>query len=903
MLVNTSLFAGLIDGIKSIVKIFTNLGNLFSGLFNSLIALIYFIIYYVFMGIAFIMNFAEVLFKKFAGLDTMMTNDGKSADIVTIFISSNEVWGLFVSIIVLSIVLLLLFTFIAIIKSEFSLDVKGSAKGPIIARSLKSFAMFLIIPAVSVAGIYATNAITETVNGMFRSGNNVPMSNQVFYVAAYNANRARNDSRFARYISGQNVSGYQLDSNTKNRDDGTFSDPNSVAYEIDVAFKSERAVKGGSWVNLGFDEKVDSGLLLETMLGLQPSDPSHFSPWNPAMVNYYYKITEFDFVLGLGTAIYMAYVLLSMCVVLIKRVFEITILLLLAPPLIAMAPIDGGNASKTWQKEFIKRVISIIGPVFAINMYFVLVPVFMSISLFSGGRNISIDTGIQDWVNGGIIGGAASKLGVVASLSASYVMYDAFFQLLTLCVGMQVVKMSSALISNLLGIEDLVKSGAEATKKAVGTAVQIAGMATGAGAAVGGLVKSVGAGMAAKKGGGTFKEGWASTKDDRKKGMELLKDKTLGSKMVKESAFGELLDGDTYKNMGLTNKEIKKKENVKKQQEDLEAKEEAQQKVDEGKAKKKMKEQVTQSFEGEIGANGTLTAEKQQKNQTFVQARNDLRAAQAHTQSFIDSETGMVHDQAGYEAALEAQRQAQSTFDTAKSENDDVNQRYNAKVKERDDMLHAIDTGKVAEIFRDFNGVVQGGTIKAERTDGQVIKDQFGSTIPTEAFAELFDRMLKRIGGQPVANGTDRAINEDLNATLNETGGAAMKKSNDDDYVRRVGEKARDNMVEEDAEFVANPETQAGSKVDAIASALDRNGLADAVEQGIKEAKEALTQALKSAMLSSKMDVKGITELVAEMKKIEARAKNAQSGDDASAIVDAINKLADDVKKKTGQTK
>lgn len=901
MLVNTSLFAGLIDAIKNIFKLLGGLGNLLSGILMSVVSLIYFIIYYVFMGIAFIMNFAEVLFRKFAGLDTMMTNDGKSADIITIFISSDEVWGLFVSVIVLSIVLLLLFTFIAIIKSEFSLDVKGSAKGPIIARALKSFAMFIIVPAVSVAGIYATNAITETINGMFAGGSSTMMSNQVFYVAAYNSNRARNDSDFARYISGQKVGDYSLGSNTKNRDGGTFSDPNSVAYEIDMAFRADRKINGNDWVNLSFTDKVDSGLLLETMLGLQPYNPSHFSPWNPGMVNYYYKITNFDFVLGIGTAVYMAYVLLSMCVVLIKRVFEITILLLLAPPLIAMAPIDGGNASKTWQKEFIKRVIAIIGPVFAINMYFVLVPVFMSISLFSGGLSISGVTAAP---------AVSSQLGVAVgavagSLATAYIMYDAFFQLLTLCVGMQVVKMSSALISNLLGIEDLVKSGGEATKKAVGTAVQIAGMASGVGMAAGGLFKSVGSAISTKHKGGTFKEGWAKTKESRQKGMELLKDKTIGSKMVQESAFGELINPDTYKNMGLTNKEIKKKDAAKKKQEEIEADEEARKNIDEGKAKKAMKKQVNDSYAGTIGAGGTLTVAKQNANQEFVASKRALNQAKAHTQSFIDPETGTISNMAGYNAALAAERAAQTRFDTAKAANRTANNNYDQEVARRDAELHAIETGKVATIARDDKGNVVGGTLEAPKSAGQVLADDTMS--PAAKFGEFLDRLLKFIGGKEVPKPSDRRLVGDdehpgmLNTKLANSAVVAQAGNRAEDHYVALAKKAEELGITRDAENIPQAMADvAGTGVDDVKAALDRNGLADAVEQGIKEARDAIANALKDAMASSKLGVEGVKEIVEQVKKIELRAKQAQDGDDANGIVDALNALADDIKKKSG---
>lgn len=890
--VSSSFLSGIFDGIKNILQVLGNLGNLLSGLLGSLIAYIYCIFYYLFMSLAWIMNFGEALFKKFAGLDTLMTNDGKSADILTIFISSNEVWGLFVSIIVLSIILLFLFTFIAIIKSEFSLDVKGSAKGPIIARALKSLAMFIVVPTVSVMGIYAVNALTQTINGMFRGGDNIPMSNQIFYVAAYNANRARNDTNFANYITGSDFS-----DTDRNNDGGSWKDPNSVAYEIDVAFRAGRESKGSQWKYLSFGDRIERGLELDCLLGLQPAQwETSFNPWNAGCVNYYYSLTNFDYLLGIGTAVYMAFVLLSMCVVLIKRVFEITILLLLAPPMISMAPLDGGNASKSWQKEFIKRVIAIIGPVFAINMYFVLLPVFMSITLFSGGLNVGGVTAVGSTISN--ISAISIPLNQTSiGLASVYVMYDSFFQLLTMCVGMQVVKMASALISNLLGIEDLVKSGAEASKKAVGTAVQIAGMAVGAGAAVGGVVKSVAGGIKAKHSGGTFKEGWASTKSDRDKGLGLLKDKTLGSKMVKDSAFGELLDPDTYKNMGMTKKEIDKRDKKKAQKSDLEAKAAAEKEIADDRTKDSLRKRVEAQYDGTIGKNGSVSLRKQAANQEFLAAKKELKEAKNQVSSYI-GENGQITDNAGYQAAIARQSAAQSRFDTAREENKSANAEYDRLSKEKASKLHAIDTGKVNM----EDGIV---TIKADKSSVDVAKEAWGSTTPISQLGELFDRMLKKVSGQNVPTESDKRINEELNTEL----AASQSVEQQNEAIKRNAEMINQEIekqgVAEEAKGLmdAAKEGKTAEYVTSDAEAkVDEMELSEAVQRGINESLSALQNAIKEAMSAGKLNVKGVSEIKAKLDKqvqeaVKAKNEGKNDSDIAQILKDGLDAIRESLKK------
>ena len=902
--VSSSFLSGIFDGIKSLIKLITNFPNVFMGLFKSLIAYIYMIFYYLFMGVAYIMNFGEALFKKFAGLDTLMTNDGKTADIVTIFISSNEVWGLFVSIIVLSIVLLFLFTFIAIIKSEFSLDVKGSAKGPIIARALKSLAMFIIVPTVSVMGIYAVNALTQTINGMFRNGDSISLSNQIFYVSAYSANRARNDQNFRTYISGGTITGvlgdkYSLDSNTKNRDGGTFNNPDTVAYEIDVAFRGNRTMSGDHWVNLSFDQRVDAGVELDCLLGLCPYDwnATSFSPWHIGAVNYYFDLTQFDYVLGLATSVYMAFLLVFMTGALIKRVFELTILLLLAPPLISLAPLDGGSASKKWQGEFIKRVIAIIGPVFAINMYFVLVPVFMSLTIFNPTEFGALAGSMPSMMN--IVNtNGATALSVFAGGATKA---NGLAQILALIVGMQIVKQASALLSNLLGIGDLVKEGADAAKKAATTAVSVAAAAATGGAAF--AAKSV----ASKK--LTEAESGLTSAQDAVKQAEALPDSDANKAQRVAAAKAKLQEAE--------DKRDEAKENFKgREKEAREAKygliktgtsafglnigaESLVKAVDDG------KKNIKDAREGEGAGTELKKTKKKEARALRMNALADKNRATANSANVgIDALDEHVLASTAAAATAESnenrfnQIMAKTDMRTWTKEEkqfmaglgirNSADKNNTARVSSIRDSLHqtTLDAQQTRDQANDIKRIV----------DSNVTRDSSGNVISGAAAtkAEI------DINAEKVTAGAGNLTAEQIE--LLSSIGEAKTKQMESENARRTGVNSKIQEISEEEEARARLENKHSGAEDVVEAALDRNALGDAVQQGIEESISRLKSAITEAIRSSKLDVKGLDKIKSSIIKQQQAAEKAKregkSDNEVGQILkDGLDSIRESLKK------
>lgn len=466
-----------------ILGFFGFLEVLFKYLGNILTALINFFLYspltLIFIGIILIAAFSEMVFKKVAGLDTIYVGgiefggtkeNGNGQDLVYAFITDPAVQNVFWAIIGLSLVLLFIFTIVALIRSEFALDLKGNAKAPIIGRALKSLANFIIVPVTALISVVGVNFITQSVYTMFDDITGDSIVSKCFHVGAYNANRARLSATFAKQLStGEDFDDTPIFVEGENPFAGM--DQREVAFAIDEFFlKGE--IKDIKYNPAGvldrLEDCVGDGYINFLAIFLGYPETGEFSYFDLQTINFYYDIAQFDYILMVGSAICMCWILLSTCLVLIKRVFELTILFLLAPAMIAIAPLDGGQAEKKWRQEFMKRLLAVVGPVFAFNMYFLLVPIFSNITLFGPGSFSGLAACSSTFLTSG------SMLGSTILILMSFmVIFNLMFQIIFIIVGMSIVKSASALLSNLLGIEDLVKAGDEAGKKAIKTGATV----------------------------------------------------------------------------------------------------------------------------------------------------------------------------------------------------------------------------------------------------------------------------------------------------------------------------------------------------------------------------------------------------------------------------------------------
>ena len=473
--ISVNAFGGIIDSIKRLINITGNLGSIFENIFINICSYICSLIYLVFAALGTIINICEVLFQKMAGISASpILIDGKEQDNILIgFLFSEPIMQVFIAMVFFAVFLLIVTTFIAVVKSEFSLDIKNSAKGPIFGRALKGLAMFFVTPVVTILGIFLVSGITQSLNAMFDSGVGGSMVGDVFVTAAYDANRARyNGDFYAAVIE-----------NGWNNDAGNFRS----ATDIDEAFRMNKSITKTSKSNinmsyftgvLGIDEKNiqegsymvhvtdDMGVryigILDPHIFSYPDEAAGFNGkynvLNPYTVLYYYDLVSFNYFIAIFASVMIAFALLGAVIALIKRIFDIVLLWLISPAMISQYPLDNGDAAKKCNKEMISRVVSVLASVFAFNMFFVIVPMLQNINLNITGADTS-----------GIVGNTMLGAVIIAVLVAPIIV-DMIFQLIIVCVGANVIKQASELVSKLLGVEDLIKSGMDNVKKGVAVA-------------------------------------------------------------------------------------------------------------------------------------------------------------------------------------------------------------------------------------------------------------------------------------------------------------------------------------------------------------------------------------------------------------------------------------------------
>lgn len=177
-----------------------------------------YLFYAIFTGVGMLINFVLSLFKQLAGIEEMtltatstvegqavtkritVGGEGNWTDITYAFITSDAVRTTFWTIFAMCIALLVVFTIFAIVKSEFSTDVKNAAKLPILERAVKSVINFLLIPVISIASLYGANMLTKAVYYTFNTDSKYYITNVMFNAGAKQANRAALDDGFANFL-------------------------------------------------------------------------------------------------------------------------------------------------------------------------------------------------------------------------------------------------------------------------------------------------------------------------------------------------------------------------------------------------------------------------------------------------------------------------------------------------------------------------------------------------------------------------------------------------------------------------------------------------------------------------------------------------------------------------------
>ena len=541
----------------------------FQGFFGAVLSIIPKTFYFLCTLVFQVLDLLQLLVRKLAGLDVVYysseifagtgggTSEPQSGDIVlefieTIFMKPNSILSnIFWALIVLALILLIISTFVAVLRSEYSAtDSKSASKGRIIGRAFKAIASFAIVPIVCFFGVFMANVVlqaldtisagssssqlsytyetpgeggnTTSISSMFEQkttstgqdtyisynfwgdssgdGNNIPTSSTpisglIFKAAAFKANRIRYDNTFRSNVSNPAVGA------------GVFnnfgSDFEQAATLMDECFANAYELKNA--VGLTTEPFKDTHMFPfggDNFIGNHVDTIKVFDKNNVQDVWYFYDLWQFDFILGIAAVVVCAKLLVYLVFGLMKRIFELVVLFLIAAPIASIMPIDDGEALKKWRQKFVSKVLSAYAPIVGLNLFFVILPIVTSIKYF----NIAL--------------------------------LDAIVNMFFTIVGLIMVKDLIQTLSELIGADNALKAGQDMAGEVGQTLAKVGQLAA---APVGMAVKGAKMGMKAAK--------WAGGKITKGRENKALDEHNLANMNDEQAAVYDGLGGSDRRKM------------------------------------------------------------------------------------------------------------------------------------------------------------------------------------------------------------------------------------------------------------------------------------------------------------------------------------------------------------------
>lgn len=204
------------------VVIRNSFGDLFIVLYETLITVFYAIGKWILTFIDFIF----VIVRQLAGMnsDFDSVEEISQGDLIFKFVFSDSVVRIIRNVLIFSIVLLIIFSIFAIVKSEYQFVTQGggNSKSKIYKSILRSLFLMFLVPVVCVGSIVMSNAILRSLY-LITSDDNTSMSMgaQIFIASTYDANAYRRYANrdlkipitynFSEITENDNISGYYTD--------------------------------------------------------------------------------------------------------------------------------------------------------------------------------------------------------------------------------------------------------------------------------------------------------------------------------------------------------------------------------------------------------------------------------------------------------------------------------------------------------------------------------------------------------------------------------------------------------------------------------------------------------------------------------------------------------------------
>ena len=297
--------------------------------------------------------------RKLCGIDPVQIErevNGETVmedvDILTYFMQGETIINAFGYVCLFGFILLFLFTAFRIIRDQVTFyDKKSPVR--ICIDSSKILLMFLLVPAIMIAG-------TAFVSTLMRG----------IYEATANGNSGLGGSMFVIFA------------------DEAYIGPIEDKQAVLDAFRS---------------------CSLEDYL----NGVNEFSYYNTDKVSEFFKLSQFNFFLGLVGSFSVVALLSLTLLSFVERIISLVLLFVIAPLPMSASSLDDGERFKVWREQTINKFLTAYGGILALNIFALMLPMIARINFFPvGGNGGNVVNGIARLLF--IIGGAfACRRGMV----------------------------------------------------------------------------------------------------------------------------------------------------------------------------------------------------------------------------------------------------------------------------------------------------------------------------------------------------------------------------------------------------------------------------------------------------------------------------------------------------------
>ncbi len=118
------------------------------------------------------------------------------------------------------------------------------------------------------------------------------------------------------------------------------------------------------------------------VVGLELNYVDSMSKYNIGLVWYYYNLWAFNWIIAFAGFFAFITLLSNIVFGLITRMIMLLAMFLVFPPLIGIAPLDEGNAFKSWRQQYMKDALMCFGAIVGMNIFFIILPFFNTIQFF-----------------------------------------------------------------------------------------------------------------------------------------------------------------------------------------------------------------------------------------------------------------------------------------------------------------------------------------------------------------------------------------------------------------------------------------------------------------------------------------------------------------------------------------